>query len=128
MRLDPQDADAHATLAWMLGFTGDFAQSEIEFERALDLNPNSADILTNYANLAGAFSGDPETAVAAAERAIRLNPNAPLWAVGAYRFVYYEARAIRRGLALARTTAAGQEQTSTITSSGNAPGGTWPAR
>ena len=59
MKLDPQDADAHAVLAWHVGSTGDFARSEIEFERALELNPNSADILTFYAGWAGAFSGDP---------------------------------------------------------------------
>ena len=94
VKLDAEDADAHAALAWLLAFTGDFKQSEIEFERALKLNPNSADILSFYAGWAGSF-GEPSVAtkyaVELAERAIRLNPNAPLWAVGTYRVAYFEA-------------------------------------
>jgi TolB-like protein/class 3 adenylate cyclase len=88
--LDSQDADAHVALAWGLGFTGDFSQSEIEFRKALELNPNSADILTYYAPWAATFSGDPKKAVELVERAVRLNPNAPLWAAGIYRLVYFE--------------------------------------
>jgi tetratricopeptide (TPR) repeat protein len=92
VKLDPQDADAHAALAWQLAYNGDFAQSEIEFERALELNPNSADILTFYAGWALSLGQPPqatERAVELAERAIRLNPNGALWTAGIYREVYY---------------------------------------
>jgi TolB-like protein/class 3 adenylate cyclase/tetratricopeptide (TPR) repeat protein len=90
VRLDPQDADAHSALAFMLGMNGDFAQSEVEFETALNLNPNSADILTAYAAWASNF-GKPELGVDLAERAIRLNPNLPVAANHEYRRVYFYA-------------------------------------
>jgi TolB-like protein/class 3 adenylate cyclase len=90
VRLDPQDADAHLALAMMLGLNGDFAQSEVEFETALNLNPNSADILTAYSRAASGF-GKPERGVELAERAIRLNPNLPVAANHAYRSVYFYA-------------------------------------
>jgi TolB-like protein/class 3 adenylate cyclase/Flp pilus assembly protein TadD len=87
--LDSQDAEAHAMLASQLGFNGDFVRSEVELERALELNPNSAEILLSYAGWAGTF-GKPEYAVELAERAVRLNPNPPLWVNGILRMVYYE--------------------------------------
>jgi TolB-like protein/class 3 adenylate cyclase/tetratricopeptide (TPR) repeat protein len=90
VRLDPQDAEAHSALAIMLALTGDFAQSEVEFETALNLNPNSADILTAYGQWASNF-GKPEKGVELAERAIRLNPNLPVAANHAYRSVYFYA-------------------------------------
>src|SRR4051794_35962191 len=46
VELDPADAEAHAALAYMVGATGDLAGAEAEFDEALGLNPNSADILT----------------------------------------------------------------------------------
>ena len=128
VKLDPQDADAHAALAWRLGVTGDFAQSEIEFERALELNPNSADILTFYAALAGAFSGDPEKAVEVAERAIRLNPNAPLWAAGIYRFVYYEVGRYEEAWHWHEQRPRGRNDQHDYRLQCNTPGGTWAAR
>jgi TolB-like protein/class 3 adenylate cyclase len=88
IQLDQQDADAHAMLAVQLSMVGDMKQSEIEFERAVELNPNSADILSYYAGFAGAFI-KPQYAVELAERAIRLNPNPPLWAAGLYRSAFY---------------------------------------
>jgi TolB-like protein/class 3 adenylate cyclase/cytochrome c-type biogenesis protein CcmH/NrfG len=93
VQLDPRDANARAALAWQLGTNGDSVKSEIEFERALELNPNSADILTYYAGFAGYFDDSQEgrnKAVELAERAIRLNPNGPLWAYGIYRIVYFD--------------------------------------
>jgi TolB-like protein/class 3 adenylate cyclase len=90
VRLDPQDADAHWALAMMLMLNGEFAQSEVEFETALNLNPNSADILTAYAHAVSGF-GKPEKGVELAERAIRLNPNLPVSANHAYRSAYFYA-------------------------------------
>jgi tetratricopeptide (TPR) repeat protein len=54
----------------------------------MSLNPNSADILTLYAAWASGF-GEPEEGVAAAERAMRLNPEMPVWALGNYRYAYF---------------------------------------
>ena len=49
VELDPADAEAHAALAEQIGFTGDLAGAEAEYDKALGLNPNSADLLTWYA-------------------------------------------------------------------------------
>jgi tetratricopeptide (TPR) repeat protein len=69
---------------------GDFAQAEAAFDKALSLNPNSADILTFYAHWASSF-GKPEQGVEAAERAIRLNPNLPVSALNTYSYTYFMA-------------------------------------
>jgi tetratricopeptide (TPR) repeat protein len=58
-----------------------------EFHRALDLN-RSADVLTFYAPAAALF-GEAAAGAAAADRAIKLNPNLPLWANECYRDAYF---------------------------------------
>ena len=73
--LDPQDATGHAGLAEALFNQGRFAESVAEYERALELNPSSADIAAFAGNLA--FLGQPERAAASADRALQLNPNYP---------------------------------------------------
>ena len=83
VQLDPADAYAHAAFGEALGTVGDLAQAEVEYDKALDLNPSSADILTFYSGWAMSF-GKPEAGAEAADRAIRLNPNYPRWAAGAY--------------------------------------------
>jgi tetratricopeptide (TPR) repeat protein len=89
VRLDPQDADAHAMLGMQLNWKGEFDQSVLEFERAVAMNPNSADILAYYAGFA-AFVKGPEYALEVAEQAIRLNPHGPLWAPGIYRTIFHQ--------------------------------------
>ncbi|WP_046868391.1 adenylate/guanylate cyclase domain-containing protein [Microvirga massiliensis] len=88
VELDPQDAEAHAALGSMLGQGGDLAEAEAELDQAVSLNPNSADILTFYADWASAF-GKPEKGVEAAERAIRLNPHMPSWALNTYAYAFF---------------------------------------
>jgi TolB-like protein len=90
VELDPMDAEAHAALAYVVGKTSDFARVEAEFDRALSLNPNSADILAWYADWASSF-GKADKGVEAADRAMRLNPNAPVWAYSIYRYAYFMA-------------------------------------
>jgi TolB-like protein/class 3 adenylate cyclase len=86
--LDPLDAYAHAALGEAYGAAGDFAQVETEYEKALSLNPNSADILTLYSGWASTL-GKPADGVAAAEHAMRLNPNVPAWAYSSYRWAFF---------------------------------------
>jgi TolB-like protein/class 3 adenylate cyclase len=90
VELDPMDAEAHAALAYVVGKTSDFARVEAEFDRALSLNPNSADIQAWYADWASSF-GKADKGVEAADRAMRLNPNAPVWAYSIYRYAYFMA-------------------------------------
>jgi TolB-like protein/class 3 adenylate cyclase/Tfp pilus assembly protein PilF len=88
VELDPADAEAHAALAYVHGTAGDLPRVEAELDKALSLNPNSADILTFYAGWASSF-GKAEEGMTAAERAMRLNPNMPAWALNSFRYAYF---------------------------------------
>ena len=70
VEIDPSDAGAHATLAYILGMQGNFGPSEAEFDTALRLNPGDADILAEYSGWASGF-GREERGAEAADRAIR---------------------------------------------------------
>ena len=82
------DAHAHETLGEAYGNLGDLTRAEAEFERALEINPSSANILAQYASWASGF-GKPEAGVAAADRAIRLNPHLPPKINGALAYAYF---------------------------------------
>jgi tetratricopeptide (TPR) repeat protein len=75
LALDPQDAEAYAVLGDALYNQGRFGESTAAYDRALTLNPSSADIATYAAYLA--FLGQPERAAALADRALKLNPTYP---------------------------------------------------
>jgi class 3 adenylate cyclase/DNA-binding SARP family transcriptional activator/TolB-like protein len=59
--IDPLDARAHLVVAWSTAMVGRFAQSEVHYELAAELNPNSPKTLISAA-LGMAFMG--QTAVA----------------------------------------------------------------
>jgi TolB-like protein/DNA-binding SARP family transcriptional activator len=82
--LDPMDADAHQALGYAHGLDGELKQAEIEFDEALHLNPNAFDILADYSCWAHSF-GRAKQGAEAADRAMRLNPNYPMWAVDCFR-------------------------------------------
>jgi tetratricopeptide (TPR) repeat protein len=88
VELDPDNAFAHAVVGWMMGMKGDLVRSESEFNKALQLNPGSADILMNYAAWASTF-GHPERAAEAADRAIRLNPSYHVGAAYSFQYAYF---------------------------------------
>ena len=88
--LDPGDALAHSLLGWALGFQGNFAASEAEFETAMRLNPGDAEILAAYSAWASAF-GYPERGLEAADRAVRLNPNYQVWDAWNFSWAYFAA-------------------------------------
>ncbi len=73
--LDPQDAEAHAVLAETMYDLGRFPESIAGYERALQLNPGSADIAA-FASYLG-FLGQPERAAGFADAALKLNPDYP---------------------------------------------------
>jgi TolB-like protein/Tfp pilus assembly protein PilF len=88
IELDPLDARAHAALGYATGMTGDLKQAEIEYDKALDLNPNSFDVLKSYACWAFAF-GKGEAGAQAVDRAIRLNPRYPDHGVDCFRYALF---------------------------------------
>ena len=69
----PQLAEAHAALALALQYSWDWAGAEREYERALALDPNSADARQWYGVFLG-FLGRFEEALAHLERAQELDP------------------------------------------------------
>ena len=90
VELDPEDSEARVALATVYADTGDLAHAEAEFDKALRLSPNSADLLSIYADWASSF-GKPEAGIDAVRRAMRLNPNPPLWAYCNFGNAYFMA-------------------------------------
>jgi TolB-like protein/class 3 adenylate cyclase len=82
--LDPMDADAHQAVGYAHALKGDLKPAEVQFDEALRLSPNSFDILADYACWAHAF-GAAKSGADAVDRAVRLNPSYPAWAVDCFR-------------------------------------------
>jgi class 3 adenylate cyclase/TolB-like protein len=78
IEIDPYDAEGHAALGDRLVWWGDFAQGAVEAERALQLNPSSADITTLSAGTLSHL-GRPEQGAAQCDKAYRLNSAPPPW-------------------------------------------------
>jgi TolB-like protein/predicted Zn-dependent protease len=76
--LDPSEAEAHWLLAEAYLADSQFEQGEAEYERALALNPNNADLLAGW-GYASVLLGEPEKATKFIEKAMRLNPHYPDW-------------------------------------------------
>ncbi len=75
LELDSTLAEARASLAYTLGaFDRDFAGANREFRRAIEFNPNSADIHSSYSNFLCGNSNNTEQSLVEADRAISLDP------------------------------------------------------
>ena len=98
LAIDPNSADAHASLAMVRMFLDrDFAASEREFRRALELQPGSGEIHHRYAQLLAAM-GRFEEAIAMARRSVELDPFSTL-AIDDYGRTLYFARRYDEALA-----------------------------
>ena len=78
VRLDPDDYRAHWVLGGLYVHEGKHAQSLAEFDRALHINPNDANLLA-FSTQVLLYCGRTEEALERCERAISLNPNCPDW-------------------------------------------------
>jgi tetratricopeptide (TPR) repeat protein len=76
--LDQSDAMAQVILGRILIYRRRYDEGAHHLERALLLNPNDTDVLV-HAALGQAYLGDPESALATATKAMRLNPRYPPW-------------------------------------------------
>ncbi len=76
VRLDPNDYRAHWVLGVIYIYQGKHAQSLAEFDRALHINPNDADLLAISSETL-IYSERAEEAIDRCKHAIRLNPNCP---------------------------------------------------
>jgi TolB-like protein/tetratricopeptide (TPR) repeat protein len=76
--LDDRDALIQLVLGRILIYRRQFDEATRHVDRAIELNPNDADILV-HAALCRGYLGDPEASLALASKAIRLNPHHPDW-------------------------------------------------
>ena len=72
-RQGPDLGMAHASLGWLLRFTGEWENAEREFERAIELNPSYATAHQLYATYLG-ITGRRNEAVIHAQRSFELDP------------------------------------------------------
>jgi TolB-like protein/Flp pilus assembly protein TadD len=75
--LAPDLAEGHLTLAGALITLLEFRQASAEYDRALALAPGNAEVLRNYSEFAVADMGRFDAGVAAARRAVLLDPLNP---------------------------------------------------
>jgi TolB-like protein/class 3 adenylate cyclase len=75
---DNSDARGYGELGYACLYKKHHDASLAAYERAVELNPNDADILAEMAD-ALAYSGEPRRAVELVNRAMRLNPYYPDW-------------------------------------------------
>lgn len=88
--LDPADAEARLTLGVARAAVGERRLAEVEFEKALDLNPSSVLVLADYALYAATF-GKPEFGAELADRARHLDGHPPAWVYSNYGHAYFMA-------------------------------------
>ena len=108
VRLDPDDYLGHWVLGQVYSFQRKHAQSLAEFDRALHINPNDANLLVVSSEHL-VYCGRVRQALKRCQRAIRLNPNCPdlyWWHLG---FAYFHLGRYEDALgALQKMTSLGQ--------------------
>ena len=101
--LDPVDAEARLALGVARAAVGELRPAEVEFERALDLNPSSILVLADYAMVAATF-GKPVFGAELADRARRLDSHPPAWAYGNYGHAYFMVSRFADAIAMGERT------------------------
>lgn len=96
--LDDDESWGHYALAGYHIYTGRFDLAIAEYERALSLNPNDADILSDFAMCLCA-AGRKEEGLERARRAMRLNPHCPEWYLAQMGELYFETRRYSEAIA-----------------------------
>ncbi|MCH8144456.1 MAG: winged helix-turn-helix domain-containing protein [Gemmatimonadetes bacterium] len=90
--LDPSDAHPRWTLGAMyFWMRHQYEEGVFEYERALALNPNYADVLADW-GLVLAFLGRAEEGIGVIENAMRLNPYYPDWYLWGLGTAFYNAQ------------------------------------
>ncbi len=78
VELDPHHYETRWALASALATAGQLDRARVEYDRTLELNPNSSDVLADSTELLG-YLGQAEEAVSRLQKAMRLNPKHPDW-------------------------------------------------
>lgn len=93
LAIERDDAEAwgHYALAGHNLFCGQYERAIAEFQRALELNPNDADVLLDFGYCLS-YAGRTTEGLETAQKAMRLNPHYPEWYVVQLGQIYYDAR------------------------------------
>jgi len=98
MTLDDTDYEAHLILAWTYLYRRDCDLAKKHVARAIQLNPNAADMLASATYVLQAL-GEAEEAVQCGQTALRLNPHHPDWYLGYLSDALFTARRYPEALA-----------------------------
>lgn len=88
---DDDEAWGHWALGGYHLFRGELERAMVEYSRAIELNPNDADVLADFA-LCLSYAGQSEKSLELVNKAMRLNPHHPEWYVEALGHAYYDNR------------------------------------
>ncbi|MBP0582006.1 winged helix-turn-helix domain-containing protein [Labrys sp. LIt4] len=93
--LDPGDAGCRWVLAYLLAYDRSFAESDAQFAKAIELDPNEADIWATLSDIS-VLAGRVEEGLEQIRKAFRLNPFPASWyyltlGQAQYAAGYYEA-------------------------------------
>jgi adenylate cyclase len=91
VKCDDDEAWGHWALGGYYLFRGQLDLAISEYHRAIELNPNDADILADYAYCLS-YAGQPNKSLEMVKRAMRLNPHYPAWYAEALGHAQYESR------------------------------------
>ena len=105
--LDPGDAWGYAALGAIRRHEGDLVRARTEYDTALNLTPNAAEIMTLFAGWA-ATAGEPERGAALADRVARLDPDFPPCGRRRARPRLFHGRPLPRGAGDDRAAARGR--------------------
>jgi len=95
--VDPDDYYTHWTLASFNMEIKDMGGAHREYEIALALNPDDADLLAGFSDLLS-FEGNPSEAIAKIAQAKSLNPNFPEWYQWSLGLAQFQARAYKAAI------------------------------
>ena len=78
LALDATDNWSHWVVGAVLLYQRQHERARAAYDRALDLNPNDADVLAQFSGFLN-YVGESEESIGTIERAMRLNPHCPWW-------------------------------------------------
>ncbi len=100
--LDENDHRAHCMLGLVEIYNKDYDMARRHLARALEINPNDTDVLA-HAAVSLAILGEPEAAVEAGRKALRLAPHHPEWYAAFAATALFAARQYREAIEVAST-------------------------